>query len=403
MKYLAYMSICATLISLTACSDDKETPNSDAGQASALNLDVSETAETPLETSVKAMPLKARLTPIAEGLDVPWGLAFLPSGDMLVTERDGRLNRITPSGEITQIIGTPATLAERQGGYFDIILDPNFASNRLIYLAYAKGTSDANATAIYKARLNEAGTGLEAGADIYQADLRGTAFHFGGRLQFLADGTLLLTLGDAYVLMEEAQSVENTHGTIVRLNTDGSIPSDNPFYNQDGANQAVFTYGHRNAQGLVVDPQSGVIFAHEHGPQGGDELNILEPGKNYGWPAITYGINYDGSIITDQTEAEGMEQPVVKWVPSIAPSGMMLYSGDQYPDWQGDLFIGAMRGPAGLKLVRLDLDADFNVLAEHAYLEEAGLAYRDVVQGPGGHIYVLAEGADSGLYKVSFE
>lgn len=363
-------------------------------------------AETATQTAAPVIPAKAQtlsLRPIVEGLEQPWGMAFLPSGDILVTEREGRINLVTASGTKTALTGAPEALVEGQGGYFDVILDPDFASNRHIYLSYAKGKKSENATSIFKATLSADGTVLEDGADIWAADLRDTTYHFGGRMQFLADGTLLVTLGDAFKLMQEAQTPNNTHGTIVRINQDGSIPADNPFIGIENASEAVFTYGHRSVQGLYVDPKTGRIWEHEHGPQGGDELNVLEAGKNYGWPAITYGIGYSNEVISEFTEKPGMEQPYVKWVPSIAPSGMTKYTGDKYEGWTGDLIIGAMEGPAGLKLVRIDLDDAGNVLGEHHYLEDLGRPYRDVAQGPDGYLYLLTKELDGGLYRLDVQ
>ena len=386
MNRILLFGLSVSLLAIAACNDT-------------VSASQEAVADSPT-ASQAAQPQTLSLTPIAEGLEQPWGMAFLPSGNMLVTEREGRINLITPAGTKTIISGAPETLVERQGGYFDIILDPEFESNRIIYLSYAKGTSSENSTSVFKATLSADGTALENGQDIWAADLRGTGFHFGGRMQFMSDGTLFLTLGDAGTLMQEAQNTENTHGTIVRINTDGSIPADNPFVGVEGANEAIFSYGHRSVQGLYIDPDSGRIWSHEHGPQGGDELNVLEAGRNYGWPAITYGIGYRDEIISEFTEKEGMEQPYVKWVPSIAPSGMTKYTGDKYVGWTGDLIIGAMEGPAGLKLVRIDLDADGNVVGEHHYLEDAGRPIRDVVEGPDGYLYVLTKELDGGLYRV---
>lgn len=382
--------VSASLLAITACSGGDKDPVATAETTAAADTQTPDTAAEMILS----------LTPIAEGLEQPWGMAFLPDGNVLVTEREGRINLITQAGGKTEITGGPEALIEGQGGYFDVILDPSFATNRTVYMTYAKGTKGENSTAVYKATLSADGTALENGADIWAADLRGTAYHFGGRMGFLADGTMLVTLGDAFVLMEEAQSTANTHGTIVRINTDGTIPADNPFADQDGAAEAVFTYGHRNAQGLFVDPASGTIFAHEHGPQGGDELNVLVAGNNYGWPAITYGIGYDDAVISEFTEMDGMEQPKTKWVPSIAPSGMVLYTGDKYAGWSGDLIIGAMEGPAGQKLVRVDLDGDLNVVGEEHYLTDAARPFRDVAQGPDGYLYLLTKELDGGLYRL---
>ena len=394
MSRLSLSFLSASLIALAACSG----AGTDTADAAPGTVETAEATAAQAETASGEMTLS--LTQIADGLEQPWGLAFLPNGNMLVTEREGRINLVTPEGDKTVIAGAPEALVEGQGGYFDVILDPDFDTNRTVYMTYAKTAGEENSTSVFKATLNEDGTALEDGTDIWAADLRGTAYHFGGRMQFMADGTMLVSLGDAFVLMEEAQSTANTHGTIVRINTDGTIPADNPFAGQDGAAEAVFTYGHRNVQGLFVDPDTGTVFAHEHGPKGGDEVNVLQAGSNYGWPAITYGIGYDDAVISELTEKDGMEQPVVKWVPSIAPSGMTRYTGDKYAGWTGDLIIGAMEGPAGLKLVRLDLDDELNVVSEDYYLEAEGRPIRDVVQGNDGYLYVVTKELDGGLYRI---
>lgn len=358
-------------------------------------------AETEADTAATATSqdqLSLTVTPIVEGLEFPWALAVLPSGDMLVSEREGRLN-LLKDGALTPIAGTPQAYVERQGGYFGLVLDPDFETNRHIYLAYAQGNDDANSTAVMKATLSADGTAISDISTIYQADARDTAHHYGGRLQFMNDGTLLVSLGDGFRYMDDAQTPNNTHGTIVRINSDGTIPQDNPFVGTEGAKPEVYSYGHRNVQGLFVDPATGTVFAHEHGPKGGDELNIITPGLNYGWPKITYGVNYDGTIITNKSEAEGMEQPYIKWVPSIAPSGMTLYTGDKYPGWTGDLIIGAMNGPAGLKLVRVDLE-DGRIGEASDHLTDIDRPIRDVVQGTDGYLYIVTNELDGGVFRL---
>ena len=357
-----------------------------------------ETRDEPTAAATSQTQLSLSVTPIVEGLDFPWALAVLPSGDMLVSEREGRLN-LLKDGTLTPIAGTPEAYVERQGGYFGLVLDPDFETNRHIYLAYAQGNEDENSTAVMKATLSADGTAISDVSTIYQADRRDTAFHFGGRLQFMNDGTLLVSLGDGFRYMDDAQTPNNTHGTIVRINSDGTIPQDNPFVGTDGAKPEVYSYGHRNVQGLFVDPATGTVFAHEHGPKGGDELNIITPGLNYGWPKITYGVNYDGTIITNKSEAEGMEQPYIKWVPSIAPSGMTLYTGDKYPGWTGDLIIGAMNGPAGLKLVRVDLE-DGRIGEASDHLTDIDRPIRDVVQGTDGYLYIVTNELDGGVFRL---
>ena len=373
--------------------------------ALALNACTSETpaADTPRASDAEAHENAGlyKLTPVAEGLEYPWGMTFVPGRQrhMLVTERDGTLNLVKVDGTVLPVSGGPSTYAERQGGYLGLVVDPEFDKNRLVYLAYAKGDDDANSTAIFKAELSQDGTELLNGEDIYQADLRDTAFHFGGRMQFLADGTLVLGLGDGFKYMKDAQDTSNTHGTIIRIHTDGSIPDDNPLVGVEGAAEEVYSWGHRNIQGLLYDVQTDTLFAHEHGPKGGDELNVIEPGKNYGWPEITYGVNYDGTIISRQTSAEGMEQPIAKWVPSIAPSGMIRYTGGLYPGWAGGILIGAINGPAGQKLVHLELDGQ-TVIGEHHYLTDLERPIRDIAQGIDGFVYVLTHEPEGGLYRI---
>lgn len=350
-----------------------------------------------------ATPYSLELTEIAEGLEFPWGMAFLPSGDMLVTEREGRL-RVIRDGTLDPdpVAGAPQdAYVSNQGGYLDVILHPDFAANRRVYMSYAQGTQDDNRTAVIRARLNEDASALENVEEIFASEVPGKrgGAHFGSRLQFLDDGTLLVTLGDGFRWMDEAQDPANHFGKIVRLTEDGAPAPGNPDLGE-GADPAVYTYGHRNVQGIAYDGGRDIVYAHEHGPKGGDELNIITPGTNYGWPEITYGVNYDGTIITPETEAEGMAQPEMKWVPSIAPSGMELYSGDVYPGWQGDLFIGAMNGPAGQKLVRVDLDEAGQVTGREDLLADEAIPFRDVVQGPDGKLYLATAELDGRIFRL---
>ncbi len=350
-----------------------------------------------------ATPYSLELTEIASGLEFPWGMAFLPSGDMLVTEREGRL-RIIREGTLDPepIAGAPQdAYVSNQGGYLDVILHPDFSDNRLIYISYAQGSQDENRTAVIRARLNEDASALENVEEIFVSNVPGKrgGAHFGSRLQFLNDGTLLVTLGDGFRWMDEAQNTANHFGKVVRLTEDGAPAPGNPDLGE-GADPAVYTYGHRNVQGIAYDAERGIVYAHEHGPKGGDELNIINPGTNYGWPEITYGVNYDGTIITPDTEAEGMAQPEMKWVPSIAPSGMELYSGDVYPGWRGDLFIGAMNGPEGQKLVRVDLDETGQVAGREDLLADEAIPLRDVVEGPDGKLYLATAELDGRIFRL---
>ena len=341
-----------------------------------------------------------RIVPLAEGLEFPWGMAELPNGDLLVTEREGRLRLIHEGALVAApVSGAPQdALVDGQGGYFGLALDPDFSANRRLYLSYAKGTKSDNATTVISATLSEDGTALSDVTEIFSGQSRDTSFHFGGRLAFMPDGTLLVTMGEGYKYMDEAQNPENLHGAMARINPDGSLPADNPFVT-GGGHPALYTYGHRNVQGLVVDAARGKVFAHEHGPKGGDEINLIEPGNNYGWPKITFGINYDGTIITEKTEAPGMQQPLYKWVPSIAPSGMSLVQTAGFEDWADDLLVGAMNGPRGHKLVHVDLDAAGNVVGAEDLLDDLQLPFRDVLSTPSA-IYLATADLDGVVYRL---
>jgi glucose/arabinose dehydrogenase len=329
-----------------------------------------------------------RLVEIASRLETPWSLALLPDGDMLVTERDaGTLRRIRDGQlESDPIAGTPQVAAGGQGGLLDVVLHPNFAENRIIYLSYAASGPGGRGTEVMRARLD--GEQLSDATVIFRAEPKtaGSA-HYGSRLLFGPDGTLFITIGDRYAYRDEAQNLGNHLGTIVRLKDDGSVPDDNPFVGKEDAKPEVFSYGHRNSQGIALRPGTSEIWQHEHGPRGGDEVNILKAGANYGWPVITYGIDYSGAIISDKTEAPGMEQPVVYWVPSIAPSGMAFYQGEKFPQWQGDLFVGAL---AGTHLRRLKLEGS-RIVEQEVLLGDFGERIRDVRIGTDGSLYIVTD------------
>ena len=354
-----------------------------------------------VQTPDVASDIHVTLTPVVTEAEFPWGMVFLPNGDLLFTEKEGGLKRV-PGGEGTPVAvsGLPDAYTDGQGGYLGLTLDPDFAANRLVYIAYSKGTPEANGAAIIHARLSDDGNALEDVTEIFWADRRATALHFGSRLQFASDGTLYATLGEGFKYMDQAQDPKITHGTVIRINPDGSIPADNPFADGAVGHPAVWSYGHRNAQGLYFDVETDTLYETEHGPKGGDELNVIKKGANYGWPKITYGVNYDGTIITNETEAEGMEQPLTYWVPSIAPSGLTKLTSDVYPGWKGDLFTGGMNGPAGLKLVRIDMEGGKVVGREDLLTgDDAGFPIRDVIQGPDGHLYVATKDMD-GIFRV---
>ncbi|MEN9856672.1 MAG: hypothetical protein RLZZ157_1798, partial [Pseudomonadota bacterium] len=268
-----------------------------------------------------------KVSEIATNLDHPWGLAVLPDGSMLVTERPGRLRLVRDGKLLPQPVGgVPQVHDDGQGGLFDVALHPDFATNRLVYLSFAKGTKAANHTAVVRGVLD--GTNLTNLEPVFDAvPERSTDAHFGGRLLFLPDKTLIVTLGDGYVYRDKAQDLSSDLGKIVRITDTGGTPPDNPFVGQAGKRGEIFTFGHRNVQGIARDPVSGRLYAHEHGPKGGDEINVLQAGRNYGWPVITYGVDYSGAPISLKNKQDGMEQPLTYWVPSIAPSGMVFYTG----------------------------------------------------------------------------
>jgi len=341
-----------------------------------------------------------RLVPVADGLEFPFGMAALPNGDLLVTEREGRL-RLIKDGTLVAapVSGTPGdVLVDGQGGYFGLTLDPDFASNRRVYMSYAKGTKETNTTAVIAATLSDDATALSDVTEIFSGQPRETSYHFGGRLGFMPDGTLLVTLGEGFRYMDEAQNTDSLHGKVARINKYGTLPADNPFAD-GGGHPAIYTYGHRNVQGLQVDTARGIVWEHEHGPKGGDEINVLTAGSNYGWPLVTFGINYDGTILTPDTEMDGVQAPVHKWVPSIAPSGMALVQTAAFGDWSGDLLVGGMNGPKGQKLVRIDLDEAGNITGSEDLLADLVIAYRDVISTPDA-IYLATADLDGAIYRL---
>ena len=294
---------------------------------------------------------------IAEGFDTPWSLAELPNNQgFLVTERPGGLHRVSGEGEIQSISGVPDVFAKRQGGLFDVVLHPNFEANNVIFLAYAAGSEQSNRTTVAKATLM--GSELTDLSVIFEVtpNKKGGG-HFGGRMAFLDDGTLLLSVGEGYTLREDAQKKESQLGKLLRMTETGDPPADNPFTDAP----FVYSYGHRNPQGLIVDAPTQTIWMTEHGPKGGDELNQITAGKNYGWPAITYGVDYSGAIISPFTEAPGMEQPVTYWVPSIATSGLALYTSDAMPELKGKLLVGGLKSK---NVVAVDVSGDEALVSE---------------------------------------
>jgi glucose/arabinose dehydrogenase len=350
--------------------------------ASLLLASLAHSAEYTLET-------------VADDLSYPWSVAFLPGGDYLVTERNGQLQRLRTNGSRQAMSGVPETYFAGQGGFFDIVLDPGFTDNQLVYLSYAHGTPTDNGTGVVRARLSD--TGLEDSELILLSEPgRATPQHYGGRLLFLPDGTLLVTVGEGFEYREAAQDINQQLGKILRINSDGSIPEDNPFFAQGGPAAKVWSYGHRNAQGLTLDKQRNVVYMHEHGPRGGDEVNRVLPGKNYGWPAITHGIDYSGAYVSPFKEHPDMEKALKIWVPSIAPSGLAYYDGAAFPEWEDSLFVGAL---VNKEVRRLSVE-DGVVTAEETLFSELDIRIRDLRQGPDGLLYIITDGAQGSLLRV---
>jgi aldose sugar dehydrogenase len=334
---------------------------------------------------------------VATGLNMPWAAELLPDGRFLVSERPGNLRIVSATGQLSAPVkGVPQVSYKGQGGLLDVALDPAFARNQIIYFSYAEPRAGGSGTALARARLVENATGASL-TDLkvifqqlptFESDL-----HFGSRIAFARDGKLFLSLGERGLPagMVQSQDLASHFGKVVRLNTDGTVPKDNPFVGRAGAKPEIWSYGHRNVQAATVDSATGKLWTVEHGPRGGDELNQPQAGVNHGWPAITYGINYPGTKIgAGITQQTGMQQPVYYWDPVIAPSGMMVYQGDLFAQWRGSIFIG---GLGGMKLVRLQMNGD-KVVGEEWLLQDRAKRIRDVQQGPDGAIYVLTEEGD---------
>ncbi len=326
---------------------------------------------------------------LVTGLSVPWAMAFLPSGEILFTERGGELKKLSGK-KLSSISGTPKVFASGQGGLLDIVLHPKFTENQWVYLTYSEAAQpgepgSGSSTVLARAKLNA--DKLTNFQKLFKAlPNYPTAHHYGSRIAFDKAGFLYLSVGERGQ-WDKAQELTNHAGKVIRLHDDGRVPADNPFRNQQGALPEIFSIGHRNQQGMAQNPETGEIWAHEHGPKGGDELNIIRAGKNYGWPVITFGINYDGSIITKDTAKAGMEQPITYWIPSIAPSGMCFITSDKYPTWKGSVLVGAL---SHKKIVRCELIGN-HVKSQEILLEGIG-RIRDVRQAPDGLVYVAVEG-----------
>jgi aldose sugar dehydrogenase len=335
---------------------------------------------------------------LAKDLENPWGLAFLPDGRMLVTERPGRLRVIAANGTVSPpVTGVPAVAAGGQGGLLDVAVDPDFASNRMVYVTFAEAREGGSTTSVARMRLNEGATAVSDVSVIFrQTPVHNRSLHFGSRIVFDRAGAMFVALGDRYQLSDQAQNRANSVGKIIRINRDGSIPADNPGLRREGWLTSVWSIGHRNIQGAALHPVTGKLWTAEHGARGGDEINIPEGGKNYGWPVITFGRDYSGARIGEGTAKAGMEQPIFYWDPSIAPSGMAFYTGDRFPGWKGSLLIGAL---AGGVVARMTLDGE-KVVGEERLFSGSGNRFRDVRQGPDGFVYLLTDHRDGRLLRL---
>lgn len=356
-----------------------------------INLSCAQDPENKVDT-IENVPFSAEL--LFDEMQIPWAITFLPDGAILVTEKSGELYHFK-DGEKTAISNVPEVYTRGQGGLLDIEIHPDYASNGWIYISYASsaGEEKGGHTALMRAKLED--NALTNNELLYKAGPNTTkGQHFGSRIVFDNDGYLFLSIGERGARDENPQDISRDGGKIYRFHADGSIPEDNPFFGTEGAKTAIYSYGHRNPQGLIKHPKTGKIWDHEHGPRGGDEINVIQPGKNYGWPIVTYGINYSGTPITEKTEMEGMEQPIHYWLPSIAPSGMAFITTDKYgAEWNGSLLVGSLKFQY---LERLEMDGT-KVVKREKLAAEIGRV-RDVQEGPDGLIYIAVEG--KGIYKL---
>lgn len=342
-----------------------------------------------------SLATEIKVEELASGLKNPWGITFMNNGDALLTERAGGLRLLSKEGELSEAIsGLPKVDVYGQGGMLGLALHPDFDENKWVYVCLSVAQGDDRGSEVHRGKL--VGNKLEDVREIFVARPKiNSARHFGCRLTFDNDKNLFISLGDRGSQQDQAQNTSNHFGVVVRVKDDGSVPSDNPFI--DGQAPEIYSYGHRNVQGMTLHPTSGKIWTHEHGPKGGDEVNILEKGANYGWPEITYGVNYNDTVITDKTEMEGMRQPLTYWDPSIAPSGMVFYTGDEFPEWKGNLFVGALKFRY---LNRMVMDGE-KVLKQEELLKDRGERIRDVVQAPDGSLYLLTDDVNGKVLRLT--
>ncbi|MDO6746513.1 PQQ-dependent sugar dehydrogenase [Gilvimarinus sp. 1_MG-2023] len=340
-----------------------------------------------------------KLEILTDDLTNPWGLAFLPDGSMLVTERVGNIRRVNTDGTLSEpLTGLPEIVVKGQGGLLDIATDPNYNDTGYIYFSYAEpGPNGTSSTALARAQLKD--NALQNLEVIFsQKPKFKSNSHFGSRIVFKGDGTVFLTLGDRYSRMDDAQTLDNHHGKVIRINTDGSVPADNPFVDTEGALPEIWSYGHRNMQGAALHPDTGELWSGEHGAQGGDEVNIDHAGLNYGWPVVTYGENYGGGKIGEGFKKEGMETPVYYWLPSLATAGMTFYTGDKFPAWQGDLFVASLRAET---LSRLDVENERVIYEERMLADDLEERIRHVTQGPDGYLYLLTDQRGGKIIRIA--
>ncbi len=340
---------------------------------------------------------QVRLVKLAEGLSHPWAVGFLPDGRYLVSERPSGLYLIE-DGKKTRVEGAPAFHATNQGGMLDVVVHPDYENNGWVYMTYSRGDSDGTVPALIRARLD--GNSLVDVEDLFESNTyTSPGRHYGSRILFLDDGTLLMTIGDRGGQPPRAQDTRDHSGTVVRLNADGSVPDDNPFVGNDDYLPEIWSYGHRNIQGIVLHPQTGQIWATEHGPRGGDELNLMEPGKNYGWPTATLGRDYrteDEFPDAETRHRDGMTDPVFEFLPTLAPSGLAAIDSEHFGNWEGNLLAGGLRAQ---RILRLVIENETVVHAEELLRERIG-RIRDIRQGPDGYIYILNDASDAGLYRL---
>ena len=383
---MKYSPICVVILSAGMLCH--ATPAVGQRQLPPLSGPVEPTGETPAATGWQAVEVVA-------GLEHPWAIVWMPDEAALITERPGRLRLLSADGRLhpEPIAGVPPVFAQRQGGLLDVALHPDFSENRFVYLAYAHGTNAANHTRIARARLEDhALKDLEVIFETQPAKRNG--FHFGCRMLFLKDGSLLFSIGEG-ADQDHAQKMDSHWGKMLRIIDDGSPATDNPFQARIDAAQEIYSSGHRNPQGLTMHPTTGVIYSTEHGPRGGDELNIIKPGLNYGWPLVTYGYEYHGPRVSEHTAMEGMEDPIIVWTPSIAASGLTFYTGDKMPAWRGDLFAG---GLVLRQVRRIIFEGDSEIVGEETLQFEERI--RDVRQGPDGYLYVLTDERNGKLLRI---